>query len=50
MKRFGLNKSEARINVRVKMSAQRAAFAFNLRRFAKDLVGNMVMMKEISAV
>jgi len=38
MKRRGLNKSEARINSRVKQSALRAALSVNLRRFAKDLI------------
>jgi hypothetical protein len=36
-KRRGLNKSEARINSRVRQSAHRAALSLNLRRFAKDL-------------
>jgi hypothetical protein len=38
MKRSGLNKSEARISARVRMSALRAGLCTNLRRFAKDLM------------
>ena len=37
MKRRGLNKCEARINARVRMSALRAGLSLNLRRFAKDI-------------
>jgi hypothetical protein len=37
MKRYGLNKSEARVPVRVRMSALRAGLCLNLRRFAKDV-------------
>jgi hypothetical protein len=40
MKRRGLNKCEARINSRVRISALRAGLSLNLRRFAKDLVMN----------
>jgi hypothetical protein len=49
MKKFGLNKSEAKINTRVKMSAHRAALRLNLRRFTKDLI-NASMMASASAV
>ena len=37
MKRRGLNKSEARLSSRVRMSAFRAGLSLNLRRFAKDI-------------
>lgn len=37
MKRHGLNKSEARLPQRVRMSALTAGLCLNLRRFAKDL-------------
>ena len=49
VKTFGLNKSEAKINTRVKMSAHRAALRLNLRRFTKDLI-NASMMASASAV
>lgn len=37
MKRYGLNKTEARLPSRVRMSALKAGLCLNLRRFAKDL-------------
>lgn len=38
MKKFGLNKSQSRINSRVKISALRAGLRQNLRRFVKDIM------------
>lgn len=49
MKRYGLNKSEARINSRLQMSAFKAGLCLNLRRFAKDLV-QTTMAQKITAV
>ena len=43
MKRRGLNKCEAKINSRVRMSALRAGLSLNLRRFAKDLATSGMM-------
>jgi hypothetical protein len=40
MKRHGLNKPDSKTNFGMRESAQRAAFCFNLRRFAKDLAMN----------
>ena len=37
MKRYGLNKTEAKLPYRVRMSALKAGLCLNLRRFAKDL-------------
>lgn len=49
VKKRGLNKSEARINSRVKQSALRAALSVNLRRFVKDLATTMEV-KTMTAV
>jgi transposase, IS5 family len=43
MKRYGLNKSEAKTNQGVRYSALRAALGFNLRRLAKDFASNSTM-------
>lgn len=50
MKKFGLNKSQARINSRVQISALRAALRLNLRRFTKDLILNSEVQFTQSAV
>lgn len=49
MKRYGLNKSEARINSRVRMSALKAGLCLNLRRFAKDLALTTMVQKSTFA-
>jgi hypothetical protein len=48
MKRRGLNKSEARTNPRVRISAVRAALSLNLRRFAKDIAMGEMMNPQTS--
>ena len=48
MKRRGLNKSEARLSSRVRLSALRAGLSLNLRRFARDLA-MAGMMQNVNA-
>lgn len=48
MKRRGLNKCEAKINPRVRISALRAALSVNLRRFVKDIAMSEMMGKAAS--
>lgn len=43
MKRQGFNKPDAKTDMGVRQSAQRAALGFNLRRLAKDLAMNAMM-------
>lgn len=50
MKRRGLNKPEARIKTRVRISALRAALSLNLRRFAKDLRATEMMQTMNAAI
>ena len=45
MKRYGLNKTEAKLPHRVRMSALKAGLCLNLRRFAKDLVNAAAVEK-----
>lgn len=49
MKRRGLNKSEAKLSSRVRMSALRAGLSLNLRRFAKDVAMTMTAPTAIPA-
>ena len=49
MKRKGLNKSEARLNNRVRISALRSALCQNLHRFAKDIKAS-AMISEAGAL
>jgi hypothetical protein len=49
MKRYGLNKSEARLPHRVRMSALKAGLCLNLRRFAKDLAAAQMIANAASA-
>jgi len=48
MKRYGLNKTEARLPYRVRMSALKAGLCLNLRRFAKDLA-NAAALESMTA-
>jgi transposase, IS5 family len=50
MKRYGLNKSEARIPSRVRMSAIRSCLQFNLRRLAKDIRLTEMNLKTVDAI
>jgi hypothetical protein len=50
MKRTGLNKSEAKLPNRVRMSALKAGLCLNLKRFAKDLSMVQTAMKASAAI
>jgi hypothetical protein len=49
MKRYGLNRSEASLNSRVRLSALKAGLCLILRRFAKDLAQTMMAQKTQAA-